>query len=695
MKNKNIMKKLIYILTFIASISFVNAQNIEFKDANFKDKKEDLKKAKENIKSGDEHLKLGNEKVLETKDGSIHFKTALTFYLKAQNFNPENADLNFKIGNCYIYTNDKSKAKTYVDKANKLDPECDKKMDLFLGMVYHLDGQYDQALKYYQNFETTRKAEDYVKFVDKMKKECKMAKDMQAKPVRAWVDIISDLNSEYDDFSPCITTDGSEIVLTSRRENGNTFQATGDYDAEIYWSEYTKGKWKNPAKLNGSINTPNKDDVASALSYTGQKLLMYTDNGGHMDIYESKLSGANWTSPDNISPNINNEFEQLYASYDFDDVKIYFITNKTSNEENGTDIMFSGVIDRAAHKYGTPVSAGMCNSRFSEGSVYMHPDGETMYLCSQGHDGMGGYDIFVSKKVGNAWTKPENMGYPINTPYDDMFFASTANGRFAYIASNRPGGKGGMDIYKVTFWGPEKKLLVDTEDYMLAGLTSPIADNQIEASVTVDKKAFTVFKGMTIDALTKKPVESTIEITDNTTAKLSSSPKSNSATGKFMLSLSSGKNYGIAVKADGYLFHSENFDIPANSEYNLVDKVIELRKIAIGSSIELRNVFFATGSSILTAESNAELDRLVKLMKDVPGLKVEIGGHTDNVGSESMNQKLSQDRAAAVVTYITGKGITKDRLTSAGYGSTKPIASNGSAEGKQQNRRTEFKITGN
>ena len=126
-----------------------------------------------------------------------------------------------------------------------------------------------------------------------------------------------------------------------------------------------------------------------------------------------------------------------------------------------------------------------------------------------------------------------------------------------------------------------------------------------------------------------------------------------------------------------------------------MDKVIELKKIAIGSIIALRNVFFATGSSILTAESNAELDRLVKLMKDVPGLKVEIGGHTDNVGSESMNQKLSQDRAAAVVTYITGKGITKDRLTSAGYGSTKPIASNNSAEGKQQNRRTEFKFVKN
>lgn len=688
------MKKLIYTLLFSFAAFNISAQNVEFKDSNFKDKKEDLKKAKENIKSGDEHLKLGNTAVLETKDGSTHFKTALTFYLKAQAFNPSNSDLNFKIGNCYLYTNDKAKAKTYIEKAYELEPECDKRMDLYLGMVYHMDGQYDKALKHYQNFETTRKAEDYIKFVDKMKTECKKAKDMQAKPVKAWVDIIPALNSEFDDFSPCITTDGSEIIFTTRRENGNDLQPTGDYDSDLFYSEIQNGKWKAPEKLKGSVNTPNKDDVSSMLSYTGQKMLVFNDNGGHMDILETKLDGANWTAPTSISKNINNEFNQTYASYDFDDVKIYFITDKVANADNGTEIMFSGVIDRKAGKYGSPVSAGMCNSRFNEGSVYMHPDGEAMYICSQGHDGMGGYDIYVSKKNNNTWSKPVNLGYPINTPYDDMFFAATANGKFAYIASNRPGGKGGLDIYKVTYWD-EKQLLVDTEDYMLAGIASPIADNTIESSVKVDKKSFTVFKGITIDALTKKNVTATIEITDNSTGKVNSQLVTNSATGKFMISLNAGKNYGIAVKADGYLFHSENFDIPANSEYNLIDKTIELKKIAIGSIIELRNVFFATGSANLTAESNAELDRLVKLMQDVPGLKVEIGGHTDNVGSVNMNQKLSEDRAAAVVTYLVGKGIAKTRLTSAGYGPSKPVATNNSDEGRQLNRRTEFKITGN
>ncbi|MFO0494187.1 MAG: OmpA family protein, partial [Flavobacteriia bacterium] len=169
----------------------------------------------------------------------------------------------------------------------------------------------------------------------------------------------------------------------------------------------------------------------------------------------------------------------------------------------------------------------------------------------------------------------------------------------------------------------------------------------------------------------------------------------NSATGKFIITLASGKNYGIAVKADKYLFHSENFDIPNGASDNLVNKIIELKNIAIGSKVALRNIFFDLGKSVLRPESNAELDRLVKLMKDVPGLKIEISGHTDNTGSATINESLSQSRADAVVQYLTSKGITANRLTAKGYGSSKPVATNTTDDGRQQNRRTEFEIKGN
>ncbi|NQY67302.1 MAG: OmpA family protein, partial [Flavobacteriales bacterium] len=293
------------------------------------------------------------------------------------------------------------------------------------------------------------------------------------------------------------------------------------------------------------------------------------------------------------------------------------------------------------------------------------------------------------------WKLPVRLGYPINTPYDDMFFAGTASGKYAYIASNREGGKGGLDIYKVTFLGPQKAPLIDTEDMLLASIAKPVKDDFVPKEVKVERKSLTVFKGKVIDELTRKPIEAEIDITDNKTGQVISTLNSNSASGKFLMSLPSGKNYGIAVKKEGYLFHSENFNLPSGSDFSLVNKNIELKNIKIGSKIALRNVFFASGKSEITSESNAELNRLVKFLKSVPDLKIELGGHTDNVGSKASNTTLSQRRADSVVKYLTSKGITADRLAAKGYGPSDPVDTNDTDEGRQNNRRTEFMITAN
>ena len=395
--------------------------------------------------------------------------------------------------------------------------------------------------------------------------------------------------------------------------------------------------------------------------------------------------------------NISNpKLSEVYASYNEDGRKIYFSRLNEEKENNkGYDAFFSAVQSVMIGDFQLANAISIISSKFNEGPIYITLDGETMYIASEGFESLGGYDIFMSTKVQGNWTAPVNLGYPINTPYDDFFYSPTANGKFAYIASNRPGGKGGLDIYKVTYWGPEKKPIMVTEDYLLGSIAKPVSDHTIESSVTVKKKSLTVFKGVTIDALTKKPVEAQIEITDNATGTIIETFTTNSATGKFIITLNSGKNYGIAVKAAGYLFHSENFDIPTGTDDNLVNKTIELKNIAIGSKIALRNIFFDYGKATLRAESNAELDRLVKLLKDVPGLKIEISGHTDNTGSATVNETLSQQRADAVVAYVTSKGIAANRMTSKGYGSSRPVATNNTDDGRQLNRRTEFEITGN
>ena len=671
------------------------AQNVEFKAANFKDKKEEFKKAEDAIAKGDVFFKIANDAFFLVQSPGNNYIKALKEYEIAQKFNPNNAELNFKIGACHSNSSNPNKSIEFIKKAKTLDPACSPFLNYYYGYAMQLEGKFDEASKSYTLFETEyKKADDFTKFVAQRKKECAFAKTSIAAPIRAWVDNVPELNTDSDDFGPSISTDGSEMILTSSRSNGHPANEFGTFDCDIYTSTLVDGKWSTPKQVTGSVNSL-MDDVSDNLSFDGTKMLLHRESGGQKDVYESKLKGASWTDPVIFNFQISSQkANEQYACYSDDGWSLYF-TRDNDTRANGFDIYNSKMQSKLNQDYMAATPMITMNSKFDDGPIYLHIDGETMYIASKGNESLGGYDIFISKKYRGAWSAPVNMGYPINTPYDDFFFAATANGKFAYISSNRAGGKGGYDIYKVTFWGPEKTPIVDVEDFLLSSVAMPMKDHQIEAKVEVNKKTFTVFKGSTIDAMTKKPVEAEIEIMDNATGKVIETFTTNSATGKFIITLVSGNNYGIAVKAKGYLFHSENFDIPTGSGDNLVSKLIELKNIAVGSKIALRNVFFDTGKAFLRAESNGELDRIVKLMKDVPTLKIEISGHTDNTGSATVNQTLSQQRAEAVVNYLTSKGIQANRLTAKGYGSSKPVASNNTDDGKQQNRRTEFEIKGN
>ena len=688
------MKKIL-LAAILAFSAQAFAQNVEFKAANFKNDKEGFKKAEMAIEKGDEFFKLANDALFDVQPFGLNFKKALAQYEQAQQFNPNSATLNFKIGVCHANSSDPAKGIPFFKTAQKLDPACDPFLNYYLGYSYQLEGKYDDATKAYLAFESEyKKADNFTKFVVQHKKECQTARALEAKPVRAWVDNIEPLNSVQDEIAPSISVDGAEMILSSNRKNNHSTDEVGGYDYDIYSSSLTDGTWSAPKPLAGTIKG-STDDGSNCLSYNGTKLLLHRENAGQTDIYESKLVGNTWSTPERTSPMISSDrANDKYASYDPDGFKIYF-TRDNINGLNGTEIMFSAVQNKMKQDFQLASQVVQVNSKFNEGPVYIHISGDIMYMASQGHETMGGYDIFISEKKQGQWSTPVNMGSPINTPYDDFFFAASANGKFAYISSNRGGGKGGFDIYRVTFFGEEKKPVVETEDYLLGSIAQPVKDHNIESTVDVKKKSLTVFKGTTIDAISRKPVEAQIEITDNATGQVIETFTTNSATGKFIITLNSGKNYGIAVKATGYLFHSENFDIPMGSADNLVNKTIELKNIAIGSKIALRNIFFDVAKATLRPESNAELERLVKLMKDVPNLKIEISGHTDNTGSATVNETLSQQRAEAVVMYLTNKGISASRMKAKGYGASRPVATNNTDDGRQQNRRTEFEITGN
>jgi outer membrane protein OmpA-like peptidoglycan-associated protein len=369
---------------------------------------------------------------------------------------------------------------------------------------------------------------------------------------------------------------------------------------------------------------------------------------------------------------------------------MYFVSNKESGLGD-RDIYYSDMDVKG--EWGASKNIGpVINTKYAEEAVFMHPDGVTLYFSSKGHNSMGGYDIFKSTLLNGVWSAPENLGYPINGPDDDVFFVVSGSGSRAYFASSKTGGFGEKDLYKITFLGPEKAPLLNTQDQLIAMAANPVSNLKVENAVEVASAKLTILKGVVSDAKTHQPLESSIDLIDNDKNVVLATFKSNSSTGKYLVNLPSGKNYGIAVKRDGYLFHSENFNLPNNAAFQEFTKDVALKKIEIGSTIVLRNIFFDFDKATIRPESANELERLIKLLNDNPTLKIELGSHTDSKGSDDYNWKLSESRSKSVVDYLIGKGISTARLVAKGYGETKPIDTNDTDDGRQNNRRTEFKV---
>ena len=474
------------------------------------------------------------------------------------------------------------------------------------------------------------------------------------------------INTTFPEYAPVISADGSMMVFTSRRPVTEKEIKKGKQGMEnVYVSYYDekKRKWGEAKRFSESINQPGRHNSAIALSNDGQRMLLYRDDkNGNGDIYESVLEGEEWSNPVKLPEPINSDDHESSASISPDGHTIYFVSNRKGGQ-GGRDI-WKCMQDNDG-KWGKEENLGsVINTPEDEEGIFIHPDGKTIYFSSKGHKSTGGYDIFKSVLDNGTWTTPVNLGAPINTPDDDLYFVITADGKTGYYASAKTGGIGEKDIYQI--FPIEKKR----------------------------KKGprLTLFKGIVIDKLTSVPLESDIEITDNEKNQIISKIKSNSATGKFLISLPSGKNYGINVKKEGYLFYSDNLTIPDTAAYKEIIKTIPLEKLIVGSKIVLKNIFYDFDKATLRPESVSELDRLLELLHNNTTMKIELSSHTDSKGTDDYNMKLSQARAQSVVDYLINKGINKDRLVAKGYGESQPIATNDTDEGRQMNRRSEFKI---
>lgn len=675
-------KRFVHIAILVIMPFMVFAQNVEFEKANFKNK-DGLKEAIFDYEDGDYYYSLSPDNA----------ELALSFYLKAYKFNPSNAILNFKIGLCYLDSKPLSKAFDFFDSAYKLDPLVNPRYNYYYAKAYHKNLQFDKAKELYELYKKNMSSDEnnmMLKTVKRNIKECTNGIRMVKNPVNVSIKNVGPaINSEHLDYGPVVNIDESMMFYSARRPEsigGKRSKMDLMYFEDIYWAEKNNGEWQKSKNIGEPINTDYNDGVVG-IAPDGNTMILFRDNNGG-DLYYSKRHGNEWEKPIAFPKPINSKYLESSASYSASGTRLFFVSDRPGGY-GMKDIYYCDIDEKG--NYSNPRNLGSrVNTEGDEIGVFAFADGKTIYFSSKEHDGIGDYDVYKATYKNHRWLEPVNLGYPINTPDPEVFFSIGASGRNAYYSSDREGGLGKQDVYRITFLGPKKEPSYSTSEQLIA--VNDVIEADVESKVKVDGSLLTLLKGVVTDEVTSKPVEATIELIDNEAGKIIATFQSNSASGKFVISLPSGKNYGFAIYADNYLFYSDNFEIPEFEEYHEVTRNVALQKIIVGSTVDLRNVFFAYNKSNIDSQSKVELDRIISLMKKHKKLKLEVDGHTDNIGSAGFNKKLSLQRAKAVVNYIVAKGISKDRFAYNGYGFSKPKATNATVEGRKLNRRCEIKI---
>lgn len=696
-------KSILFSIILFFSLS-VTAQNVLFEKSNFPGKKKELKEVKKALKLADKYM--------QTLPAPMYTQ-ALEQYLLAQDLNPNNAQVNYMLGLCYMNTTQKFKALNHFQTAYELDKNAFPDIDYRIGRGLHLAMDWDGAIKSYKKAKrklNKRANPDDLADIEKKIAECETGKEMVKDVKKVWIDNLGEnINSQYPEYGMVLTADASEIFFTSRRPN-TTGGKTSPYDDFYYEDIYTSNRygsknWSSTQNVGEPLNTKGHD-AAVALSPDGSKMIIYLDDKGDGNLYESMRTGDTWSAPQGFNKEINSKYHESSAWYSPDGNQLYFVSERPVRQGQGAkdkDI-YVATWNEIDEKWDNVVRLpDNVNTEYDEDGVFAHPDGKTIYFSSKGHNTIGGYDVFKStRQEDGTWSDPVNLGYPINTTDDDVFFTVAANGRDGYMTSYREDGMGDKDLYKITMIEDKAPILAG-EDMLLANEDAPIQAAAMEPLVNASGSKLMILKGIVRDALTKEPIKSSIELVDNGANVKISEFGSDAKSGRYLVALPGGKDYGIAVTAPGYLFHSENFNVKESDGYKEVELDIYLNKVAVGGSIALRNVFFDYAKYSLRQSSIIELNRLIDLMNEYPTMKIELSGHTDSRGSASYNKTLSDNRAKSVLDYLVEHGIERSRMEANGYGFDHPIVTDAEIakmvrnsdkeDAHQRNRRTEFKIT--
>jgi outer membrane protein OmpA-like peptidoglycan-associated protein len=525
-----------------------------------------------------------------------------------------------------------------------------------VGQLYLKKGEYQKALVFLEKGLPAVVPTKQSRYKARIE-SCKFAIETANKPlVINPLELPKTVNRFQSQYFPVLTADRETLIFTGNQ----------DSEENLYVSTKKDSVWSSPISISDKINTPENEGTAT-ISADGRTLVFTSCGGrkgfGSCDLFISYKQGENWTSPQNLGSNINSNEWESQPSLSADGRTLYFVSDRKGSL--GKRDIWVSKID-STNLWGKAINLGTTiNTIEDDLSPFIHANGKTLFYSSEGLVGMGGLDLYFSENQNGKWTKPENLGFPLNTHEDQVALFITADGKKAYYSLER-----------------------DQEDkYRRA----KIVEIDVPEGLQAKFRATSFLKGTVYDAQTKQKLQADIELILLKNNELVSKTNSDSQTGTYTSVLPSGGEYAVFVSKKGYFFKSLNFDF---SDKIGRDKVLDISLEPIKQNAKeiLNNIFFDTAKWDLKPESTVELDKLVALLKTNPDVPIEISGHTDDVGKDTDNVILSQKRAKSVVNYLVEKGVNAIKIKSEGYGKTRPYLPNTSDENRKLNRRIEVKF---
>lgn len=621
----------------------------------------------------------------DCKQGNKYYKQntmygyakAQEYYSKVYEYNSECNALLYRLGASQTMASFNKTAHEYLEKCINNNENIAPDVKYLYALALHQSNNYAKAKQYYEEFLATADPK-FIKIgkelVNLKIKQCEngimLSKDY---PIAIVQNLGKEVNSTYNDYSPIFSNSDEYVYYTT--------QTNSKQNKIVMASGPNSFEYDKLITLSKPINK-GKDCQTFGLNLSGN--MMVLRQGPKAKV--SFKNGNTFTKPLTF---VNKIKKSTSISFNSDTSKILITSYK--NTAGGSDIF---LIDRKKNgKISKPVSLSKnINTQYDECAAYFVND-TVIYFASNGVGSMGGYDIFKTVYRNRQWQTPTNMGCGMNSGDDEMYFQLIPGSlREGFYASKNKYSNGGYDIFKVLLKDKPFKPMPKQYPFVMTFDDKVEPYLPLEGPAEILTQRLTVVKGKITDFDGSNNIYSDIEIVDLETNQVVQNIKNDATSGEYLVMIPSGKNYSMTVKSEGYMFHSENFNIPQTTSYQEVRKDISLLPIDPGSKVVLNNVFFDTGKSELREESFPELNNLKKIFDVYPKLVVEISGHTDNVGSKSINIKLSQDRAQSVVDYLISLGVNANQLRAKGYGPDQPRDTNATPEGRQNNRRVEAKI---